>query len=369
MANTRTLSKTQEFGIIRQPGTNGAATAFHCGGGTTAGWGNYPVAGTNYRRVQYNKDSVSFDPMVTIDQYESTGQNGLHDETAQFFIDKLSGLPTVTFAMPADQKTLAPHLVGALGAVAEDAGTPYSKSITCNGLTGAVDFTATGVGADTWPLHAISQTDQASADDGKWIENCIIQDLTLDFDFNAQGLARLGQLSGTWVGTEINLEQTMAGTTVDTTLTPYNNAESYSFSTFTVDSIDWSSLAFRRFSFTVNNNVTKDDATTAGRADQFNIAPEYTSTIVLNYDATTEKVMQDFQQGSLVVATIASSVTPTVDGGLSIAGVKGQLMSQPEIFEGEYRGVNLDIKWFANGAATPVTIIQTDTQDWTYGDL
>ncbi|KKK83286.1 hypothetical protein LCGC14_2794920 [marine sediment metagenome] len=244
MANTRILSKTAEYGIIRQPGTNGAATAFHCGGGTTAGWGNYPVAATNFRRVQYNKDSVLFDPAITIDQYESSGQNGIHDEFNQSFTDKLSGLPTVTFAMPADQKTLAPHLVGALGAVTE-AVTPFPKTITCNGLTGPVDFTATGVGSDTWPLHAISTTDEGGdgAGEGKWVENCIIQDLTLEWDFNAQGLARLAQLSGTWIGTEINLEQTMAGTTVDTTLTPYNNTDSFSMTAFTVGGVSGSAMA------------------------------------------------------------------------------------------------------------------------------
>ena len=369
MANTRILSKGAEYGIIRQPGSNGAATAFHCGGGTTAGWGNYPVVATDYRRVQYNKDSVLFDPAITIDQYESSGQNGIHDETAQVFVDKLSGLPTVTFAMPADQKTLAPHLVGALGAVSE-AVTPFAKTITCNGLTGPVDFTATGVGSDTWPLHAISTTDEGGdgAGEGKWVENCIIQDLTLEWDFNAQGVSRLMQMSGTWVGTEINLEQTMAGTTVDTALTPYNNTDGFSMTTFTVGGVGWTGQAIRRYSFTVNNNVTKDDATTAGRADQFNVAPEYTSQIILNYDSTTEKVMMDYQQGSGVVATIATS-SPSTDGGLSIAGVKGELMSPPEIYEGEYKGVQLDVKWYANGSATPITIIQTDTQEWGYGVL
>ena len=368
MANTRILSKSAEYGIIRQPGTAEGANAFHCGGGQTSGWLNIPTAATNFRRVQYNKDSVIFDPMVTIEQYESSGQNGIHDETAQFFIDKLSGLPTMTFAMPADQKTLAPHLVGALGVVSEAGTTPYAKTITCNGLTGPVDFTATGSGAGIWPLHAVSMTDTGgSADDGKWIENAIIDTLTLEFDFNAQGLARLGQLSGTWVGDEINLEQTMSGTTVDTTLVPYNNTDLFNFSTFTVDSQNWAALAFRRFSFTVNNNVTKDDATTAGKASQYNVTPEYTSTIILNYDATTEKVALDYQQGDLVVATFANA-SPSTDGGLSIAGTKGQLMSQPEIYEGEYKGVQLDVKWYANAASTPVTILVTDTQEWTYGD-
>ena len=369
MANARILSKSAEYGIIRQPVTTGAATAYHCGGGNDESWDNYPTATTNFRRVAYNADSVLFDPGITIDQYESSGQFGIHDESAHFFVDKLSGLPTMTFAMPADKFTLAPHLIGALGAVTENAGTPYSKSITCAGLTGPVDFTADG-----WPLHAVSMTDTGgSGTDGKWIENCIIQDLTLEFDFMASGIARLAQLSGTWVGTEINLDQTMSGTMVDTTLTPYNNTDLYSFSTFTVDSVGWTTLSFRKFSLTVNNNVTKDAVTTAGRCDQFRIAPEYTSTIILDYDTISAKVMADYQQGADVVIVFTGSTTATLDGGLSIAGPAGKLMSPPEIYEGEYKGVQLDVKWYANSAAsaaaTPLTIVMTDTQDWAYGDL
>ena len=114
--------------------------------------------------------------------------------------------------------------------------------------------------------------------------------------------------------------------------------------------------------------MTKDDSAAAGLADQYNVKPEYTSTIILDYDATTEKVALDFQQGGLVVATFASSTTPTLDGGLDIACTKGQIMSQPEMYEGEYKGVQLDIKWFAASSTVgPVTIRQTDTQDWTYG--
>lgn len=133
MANARILSKSAEYGIIRQAETSNQAHAYHAGGATTAAWTNLPTAATNYRRVQYNADSVLFDPGITIDQYESSGQNGIHDETAQFFVDKLSGLPTMTFSMPADKFTLAPHLIGALGAVTEAGTTPYAKTIICAG--------------------------------------------------------------------------------------------------------------------------------------------------------------------------------------------------------------------------------------------
>ncbi len=362
MANVKILSKTVEYGVIRQDPSNAIADAFKAlGNDASKSWNDPGVPATNFRRVAYDAGTVVFDPMVTIGQYESTGQKGLHDETAQFFIDKLSGLPTMTFSMPGDQKTLAPHLAGAFQTVAEDVGTPFSKSFTPGGLTGTVDFANNGA-----PLHTLSMTDKASVDDGIILEDAIINELTLEWDFLANGIARLAGMSGAWVGTELNFEQTMTGTTVETTLTPYNNTESYSFTTFTVDGVDWSAEPFRRFSFTVNNNVTTNNVTTAGKADQYDIKPEYTSTILMDYNDTTEKLLKDYQDGALVVATFASSVTPTLDGGFSIAGVKGQLMSQPFEYNEEFLGVQLDIKWFANAASTPLTVVMTDTQDWGY---
>ena len=361
---TKILSKTAEYGIIRQDPANAAADGFKAAGNDASkSWNDPGVAGTNYRRVPYNKDSVVFDPGVTIDQYQSSGQNGLHHENAQTLVDGRSGIKTMSFAMPMDKTTLAPHLVGALlpSTGFEAVGTPYTKTIPCGGLTGTIDFTANGT-----PLHTLSMTDIASADDGIILEDCIIGDLNLEWDFLAQGIARFGQMSGTWVGSEMNFEQTMTGTTVDTTLTPYNNAESYSLSTFTVDSVDWSSLPFRKFTFSVNNNVTYNDATTLGKPDQYDVMPEYRSTILLNYDSTTEKIRADFQAGALVVATFASSTSKSADGGLEIAATKGILQSQPVEYNGEFLGVMLDIRWEADGATTPVTITMSDTLDWGY---
>ena len=93
----------------------------------------------------------------------------------------------------------------------------------------------------------------------------------------------------------------------------------------------------------------------------------------MDYNDTTEKIYNDYQDGSgtnaapaIVTATLASSTTPTLDGGLSIACVKGVLMGNPQIYNDEFLGVQLDVKWEADGANTPVTIVQTDTQEWGY---
>ena len=364
MANLKILSKTAQYGIIRQDPSNVAATAFKAAGNVAGtSWNDPGVPGTNFRQVAYDVGSVIFDPAITLDQYQSTAQNGIHMEDDEFFADSRSGLPTMTFSMPADQKTIAPHLAGALlGTVTEDASTPFSKSINCGGLTGAIDFSVGDA-----ELVTLSMTDKASADDGIILEDCIIGDLSLEWDFNSQGVGRLVQMAGTWVGSELNFEQNMGGATVTTTLTPYNNAETYSFSTLSVDGQDWSGETFRKYIFSVNNNVRTTNRTGAsGKAKNYDVTPEYTSSILLDYNAVTEKVLGDYQAGASIIATIASSTTPTSDGGISIAGVKGRLMTQPFEYNEEFHGVQLDIKWYANNAATPITVIVTDTLDWVY---
>jgi len=362
MANLKIISKTAQYGILRQDPSDAAATAFKALGNDSAkSWNDPAVASSNYRQIQYDKDSVVFDANPTTDMYQSTGQNGIHDETSQFFIDSSSGLATMTFSMPADQKTLAPHLAGCIQTVTEDATTPYSKSMVCAGLTADIDFTANGA-----PLVTLSMTDIASADDGIILEDAIISELNLDWDFLQKGVARLAQMTGAWTGTVAKFEQTMSGTTVTTTLTPYNNSGTFSFTTFTVDSVDWSSLPFRKFTWNYTANITVNNVTTAGKPDQYDIKPEFTSTILMDYDATSEKILKDFKDGALVVATFASSTTPTNDGGLSFAMTKGQLMSQPFEYNEEFLGIQLDIKWFADGSTTPVTAVITDTLDWGY---
>ena len=41
-------------------------------------------------------------------------------------------------------------------------------------------------------------------------------------------------------------------------------------------------------------------------------------------------------------------------------------MSQPFEYNEEFLAIQLDVKWFADGSSTPVTVVMTDTQDWGY---
>ena len=94
MANLKIISKTSEFGIIRQnpsnTGSSGNDGLFKAQGTLSVSWNDPGIATTGYRRVAYNDGSVTFDPASTTDMYISTGQSGIHEEDGQFFIDSRS---------------------------------------------------------------------------------------------------------------------------------------------------------------------------------------------------------------------------------------------------------------------------------------
>ncbi len=342
---TKYLAKTYKYGALVQ--TN---------------WATPNTREANFKTIPYNAGVTVFEPDVKVESYNTTGQNGIHKEFERVKVDARSGLPKVNFSMPADVETLAPHLGQALLAVTQGAATTFVKTITCAGLTGTVDFNG-----DDVSLFTICCDDQASVDDGIILENAIIDSLNLSIDFNAEGLGRLLNINGVWVGNEMNFEQTIeTGTWVDTTLVPMGDTDLFSFSTFTVDGANWAAQNIRRFTFNVANNVRSDSATTAGKANNYDITPVYTSTIILDYNATTETALKDFQDGKTIVATLDSSIGAATKGNLTITCTGGILQKQPFIYNGDFAGIELDVLWHSTAAATPVSISFTDDEDWGY---
>ena len=242
---TKIHAKTENFGIIRQNVTSAAANAFTAIGNTTNQWTNPGLAATNYRTIYLTPGSVVPDPNVQVDEYNLTSQLGLHKETTNNFVNSVSGLKRMPFTAIADRNTLAPFLIGALQASTDVATTPYQKTFVSGFKAGCIDFN-TGAGY----LHTLAGKQGASADDGWILENAIIDSLTLTWNFLQPGKGKLVGISGTWVGNEFNTEQTHSGTWVTTTLTPFNNSDTWSFSTFTVDSVDWSALCVKSISLT-----------------------------------------------------------------------------------------------------------------------
>lgn len=361
---TKINSKTIKYGLLRQSPDISAATAYKAAGATSNQWTNPAAEGQNFRTVYYTKGTPIPDPAVTIEDYGLTSQKGLNYEASNFYVDARSGLPKLSFSGQLDKYTAAPHLIAALQAVTENAVTPYSKTITSGFTAGTIDFNA-GSGY----LHTLAINQGASADDGIILENAVIDTLNLTFDFNSKGVARLVQIDGSWVGNEMNFEQTLSGTWVETTFTPFNNTDAFGFATFTVDSVDWSSQCIRRMVFSINNNVSSNCATTAGKPNQYDFAPEYTWTVVLDHNSTTEKLMGDFLGGAFIDIDFGNTLYLAAGGSEGSFGIDTpscRINGNPYAYNGDFLGYAIPLRAYQSGTTSPVTIQLIDAQDWGY---
>jgi hypothetical protein len=342
---TKYLAKTFKYGALVQ--TNWAT----------------PIAESGaFRTIPYNAGVTVFDPDVKVESHNTSGQNGVHKEFERVYVDGRSGLSKVNFSMPADITTIAPHLGQALLSVSQAGAATYTKTITSGGLTGTIDFN----GDDTKLFTVAMEETTEAANNGIVLENAIIENLNLSWDFLANGTARLMQVDGNWIGNEMNFNQNTSGTWVANTFAPMGNTDLFSMSTFTVDGVNWAAQNIRKFTFNVANNVTSSAATTAGKPNNYDVAPVYKSTIIMDFNLTTEEALADFQSGDTVVATLDSSISGGSDGDLTIACTGGILQKQPFIYNGEFAGIELDVLWHSTAAATPVTITLTDSIDWGY---
>lgn len=361
MAN-KISSKTIRYGILRQSPNASAATAFKALGSTSNQWTNPAGANQNFRTLYYTKGVPIPDPGVTIEDYGLTSQKGLNYETTNFYVDARSGLAKLNFSGVADRNTLAPHIIGALQAVTEGSGTPYQKVITSGFTAGTLDFAA-GSGY----LHTIAIDNRASADDGIILENAIIDNLNLTFDFTAKGVARLMQIDGTWVGNEMNFEQTLSGTWVETTVTPFNNTDLTSFNTFTVDSVDWKSLCIRRVVLSINNNVTSNCATTAGKPNQYDVSPEIVWTVVVDHNDITEKLMGDYLAGAVADLHLYNDAAVGADPGeLQLDSPNCRVIANPMAYNGDFLGYSIQFRAYQSSTTSPLTVTLSDNLDWGY---
>jgi len=346
-------SKTERFGLLYQ-----------------ANWATPAAANATYKLCQWiNAGTPNPNPDVQVDQFNVTSQNGIHYETERFFVDATSGLPTIPFSGTCEKATMAPFLVGALQAVAEASGSPFEKTITCGGLTGPIDFATVGK-----YLFTIAVDQGGSDDDGIVLENAIIQNLNIVWDLNARGVARLVNMSGAWVGNEMNYEQTLEGTWTNATIVQtgfFNNTDLWGVTLtsalLSIGGVDYSAQCIRRVEVQINNNVTSNCKTTGGKANQYDIAPEYKVIVSLDYNATTEKLLKDFQEGVMASMYWSNDSTDAgTDGKWTYVFGLLRLVSPPKVYNGDFLGVNLEFRAYSATAATPMTVYYTDTVDWTF---
>jgi len=349
----KVLSKQERMGFLQQ-----------------ADWSTPQSAGANFRTIQWiDSGSTIPEPDVQVDQFNSQGAYGIHKESERFFVDKISGLPTIPFSGLCDKSTIAGFLVAAFQAVSEAAGTPFEKTITAGGLTGPIDFNG-GSGY----LFTIALDQAASADDGVILENAIIQNLNLNWDLNARGIARLVSMSGSWVGNELNYEQTLNGTWTNATQTQdglFNNTDTWTVKhgslLLTIGGVDYSAECIRRVELQINNNVVSNCKTSGGKANQYDISPEYKLMVHLNYNSVTEKLLKDFQDD--VDATMNwsnDSLDAGADGAWSFVFPTLKIVSQPKEVFGDFLGIALELELQSAAGATPLTCYLSDAFDWTF---
>jgi len=355
--SVKRLAKTEKVGILQQ-----SKASNH--------WSAPAAASANFYQMNWlNAGTPNPNPDVQIDQINSISQNGTHKELERFFIDEASGMPTLPIAGIADKKEMAPLLVSAFQAVSEAATTPYLKTITAAGLTGPVDWAGNG-----GYLFTVAINQGASADDGIILENGIVDTLNIVWDLNARGQARMASYSGTMKFNDIKYEQTLSGTWTNTSaIQSFFNKTSLwgvtydSIPTFTVDSVDYSAQCIRRVELQINNNITSNCKTTGGKANQYDWAPEYKVLFSLDYNSATEKILADFQTGAVATFTWSNDTAGAqTDGMWSFYSVRGQLLSPPKVYNGDFLGINLEIGLFSQAGTTPITMYYTDTIDWAY---
>ena len=350
--SVKILSKRERFGVIKE-----------------ANWASPAAANATFKLCQWiNAGTPNPNPDAQVDQFNVTSQNGIHSEVERFFIDATSGLPTIPFSGTCEKATMAMFLAGAYQVVTEASSSPFNKVITCGGLTAPIDFAGSaGI------THTIAVDQDGSADDGVILENAIIQNLNIVWDLNARGVARLVNMNGTWVGNELNYEQSLSGTWTNATISQagfFNNTDAWIMnSIFTVGEVDYSAQCVRKVEAQVNNNVTSNCKTTGGKANQYDIAPEYKTIITLDYNDSTEKMLQDFTTGAEVTFNWTNdSAAAKTDGKWTYTPLLygGRLISPPKVYNGDFLGIQLDVRQYSLAAASPITINYCDTVDYVY---
>jgi hypothetical protein len=133
----------------------------------------------------------------------------------------------------------------------------------------------------------------------------------------------------------------------------------------TIGGVDYSAECIRRVELQINNNVTSNCKTTGGKANQYDISPEYKLIVSLDYNATTEKIPYDFVQGVTATMNWSNDAADAgTDGKWTMVFPMLRLMSPPKTYNGDFIGINLDFRCESLAAATPLTMYYTDTVDY-----
>ncbi len=175
MINTNKM----KLGIFRQPKTG---NHWNNGGASSSPYKMLLYEAGQYPQVEFKNDVGNW-----------TNDNRAMNSKYRVYINPYTGLVTLPFNGVATKDTLHFHLVAALQSVTQSPTSPYRKTIKSGFNTGMINF-ANNEG------HLFSIAGQIGTNDGFILQNAILSELTLSFQRDAEGMARLLNINGTWVG-------------------------------------------------------------------------------------------------------------------------------------------------------------------------
>lgn len=321
-----------------------------------ADWSTPQAASANFETLSYDAGSVIVDDSTVLNTFDVTSTTGLMPKQSRAHTDGVSGLSTIAFSAPATRKALAPHLVAALQSVTENPSTPYQKTIVPAFDAAIIDFPTGGY------THTIA-TDNLGAADGVILENAVLDSLTITVEPNAQGIARLAKISGTWIGNEMNHAQNLSGTWVAESLANFYNDDVALTLTASIGSL--TNYCWKRYTLTINNSVTSD-CKVAGKANNYKFSPSITTSITLPYTEDTIDFLAARKAGTVGNIVLATTTSSGTAGHLSITSY-GRITVTPHGTDGAYETIEVTIQNEVNTiAGQSLSVVIADATDRNY---
>ena len=339
------------------------------GVGKQAAWATPLDSLGTYYLMPYDLTGVSIEPAVEVGQFAYYTAGGIMEENKRKYIEATSGLSKINFAGVAMLERLTPHFVGALQIVTEAVLTPFAKDMYPADTI--IDFAADGGRIHT--IAAYTYDSGAGNRDGVILENAIIDNLTFTVDANAVGISRLARISGAWIGNKLNYDQALGGAAfVALPATPdyFPNSVITANETWVlnlvINGVTYSATAFRRFEFAINNNVYSDIKVAGGKANNYKMNPEIIYTIDLPYNTTTHRIFDGYMAGGNVAMDFGNG-TGDAGGTIKFDTENGVLISNPQVYEGDYKAIRIQFKALRPSAGWNAQEVGLcDSVDWGY---
>lgn len=272
------LAKKQKFGLHLQ-----------------TDWATTGSASTAYETMWYNAANTTPDFGVSNEEFDFSSANGTMLDIDRSHIDTY-GIKQVPFTAKADRSILAHHLVAAFQSVSEGALTPFLKTIVP--VNDILDFN--GDEGYVFSLAMGNYDDGASAGDGLIFKQGVLNDLSIEFNNEANGIARGADLSGTWFFTSVDTDQYLSGAWTNTGKPPnILGLETTKYQlNLSWDSVAYTDICWHRFMMSINNNFSGTCRGAGGVVTQWRFGtPELTFEIDIPKNSSTYKLIGDYATG------------------------------------------------------------------------